>query len=219
MSWFSNLIGGGKKDDTAAQTAALIKEMRDREDTRIAKVREGQAGIDTAFAQFDQPYFDKFKQTYTDYYNPQIADQYARAKDKMVATLAGRGTLESTVGAGKISDLAKTRAESETQVANQGVDAASQMRKQIDDTKGNLYTLNSSAADPAAVSARAVGAASAVTGPSLSPLQNVFASALNTFNSFNKADSMSMSPKMPWNTMGGTSSAPLSGRGSASYGR
>jgi hypothetical protein len=206
---------GGGNNSAQALAAQQQAEMRRQEEERQGKIREGQAGIDKAFSQFDPAYYDKFKQTYNANYLPQIEDQYARAKDKLTATLAGRGTLESTVGASKFGDLQKTRNDAEAQVGNSGADAANDLRKRVEDTKSNLYTLNQSAADPAGVSARAIGEASSIaTPPSLSPIGQVFASVLQPLATFNKADATSMNPRLPWNANG---YAPLAGRGSATY--
>lgn len=209
------LFGGGGGGDGGASAQAA--QMRADEERRQANIREGQSGIDKAFSQFNPAYYDKFKTDYTGFYTPQIEDQYAKAQDKLRAALAGRGTLESTVGAAKFGELAKTRADSEADIGNQSADAANNLKKQVEDTKSNLYSINTSAADPAGISARAIGEASAIVAPqSLTPLGQVFASVLQPLATFNKADGTSMNPRLPWNTNSGT--APLAGRGSSLYG-
>lgn len=206
--------GGGGDGGAAAQQAKLDAQERQRQED----IKTGQASIDTAFSQFDPAYYDKYKTDYTGYYTPQIADQYGIAKDKLAATLAGRGTLDSTVGANKFAQLDKTRADSEADIGNQAADAANGLKKQVADTKSNLYSINQSAADPAGVSAQAIGQASAISAPkALSPLGQVFASVLQPIGVYNKADATSMSPQLPWNKNAGFS-APLSGRGSSLFG-
>mgnify|MGYP001004377967 FL=1 len=103
----------GGKDNSRQQAAQAQAEQAAAEAARQSRIREGQANIDTAFGQFDDNYFGNFQKSFTDFYNPQIADQYARAKDKLIAALAGRGTLESTVGAAKFGDLEKTKLDSD----------------------------------------------------------------------------------------------------------
>lgn len=218
MSWLSNALGGGARRDAEAARAAAAdaaNKQRIAEETRQANIRAGQAGIDTAFGQFNPEYYDKFKEAYTGNYLPQIADQYAIAKDKLTATLAGRGTLESTVGANKFGELDKTRGNAQADIGNQATDASNSLKAKVEDAKSNLYTLNQSAADPQGVSAQAIGRATTLVAPqSLSPLGQVFASTLNSFGAFNKADGQSMSPSLPWNKSPGFS-APLSGAGSS----
>lgn len=207
--------GGGGGDGGAAEQQAKLdaKEAKRQED-----IKAGQGKIDEAFSQFNPAYYDKFKTDYTGYYTPQIGQQYDIAKDKLAATLAGRGTLDSSVGANKFAQLDKTRALAEADIGNQSVDASNGLRKQAEDTKSNLYSLNQSAADPALASARAIGEASAITAPrALSPLGQVFASVMQPFATYNKADATSMQPRMPWNQNQGYY-APLNGRGSSLFG-
>lgn len=213
-------FGGGGGNAAASQAEADKKEMRQEEEKRQERIRLGQGEIDKSFSQFDPAYYDKFKTDYTGYYTPQIEQQYGIAKDKLAAVLAGRGTLDSTVGANKFAQLDKTKADSQVDIGNQSVDASNEIKKKVEDTKSNLYSLNQGAADPAGVSARAIGEASAIAAPrALSPLGQVFASVLQPLGTYNKADATSMQPKLPWNQNAGfNNSAPLTGRGSSLYG-
>ena len=72
----------------------------------------------------------------------------AVAKDKLLATLAGRDTLESSVGANALSQLDKTRNNAAVDIGNAATDASNGLRSKVDTTKTNLYSLNASAADP-----------------------------------------------------------------------
>ena len=203
---FSSGDGG-----SAAYAREQDAKMQADEEKRQADIKTGQGKIDTAFNQFDTPYYDKFKSTYTGYYNPQIADQYAEARGKLTAALAGRGTLESTIGANALGRVDKQKADAEAQIGNQSADAAAGLRGQVENTKTNLYNINRAAADPEGISARATGEATALVAPqAFSPLGQVFANAVQPFLAFNKVDSTSMNPRLPWNSY----SPPLSGRGS-----
>lgn len=205
----------GGKDNSRQQAAQAQAEQAAAEAARQSRIREGQANIDTAFGQFDDNYFGNFQKSFTDFYNPQIADQYARAKDKLIAALAGRGTLESTVGAAKFGDLEKTKLDSEADIGNRAVDETNNLRKQVEGTKSNLYEINRGAADPAGINARAIGEATSIVAPrTQSPLGDVFSTVLGSFARTNRADATSMSPKLPWNS----STASIGGRGSAIYG-
>ena len=213
MGFFSGLFGSG--NDAAAQAQQMQIAQAKAEKKRQERIREGQGQIDTAFGQFDPAYYDKFRETHSNFYTPQVADQYARAKDKLTATLAGRGTLESTVGAAKFGDLEKTRSDTLADIGNRGVDASNDLRSKVEGAKTNLYTLNTGVSDPSVLANQAQGAAASIAAPSMSPLGQVFSSTLQGFAALNKADSNSMNPQLPWNNYG---SASLSGRGSAMYG-
>jgi hypothetical protein len=214
MGFLSDLFGS-KGNDAAQQAQQMQAQQAAAEAARQERIREGQGGIDKAFGQFNPAYYDKFRQSFSNFYTPQVADQYARAKDKLVATLAGRGMHESTVGAAKYGDLEKTRTTALTDIGNKGMDASNDLRSKVEGAKTNLYGLNVGASDPAMMASQAQGAAASIAAPSLSPLGQVFSSTLQGFATMNKADANSMRPAMPWNQYG---TASLSGRGSALYG-
>lgn len=159
--------------------------MELREDIRQNEVGLGKIGIDKAFERFNPDYYAGYKNDYTSYYNPQLDRQYGEALDKMKASLAGRGALDSTVGGAQMADLARTNTEARTNIANEATDAANKLRSSVENEKTNLYNLNQASADPQAVNAQAVGQATAlVAPPQYSPLGMVFANALNSINNF-----------------------------------
>lgn len=202
--------GDNKSAGIAAQQDA---QMKADEAARQEKIKAGQLKIDEAFGQYGDPYYQNYQKTYTDFYRPQIDDQYKEARGKLIASLAGRGVLDSSIGANALARVEKQRADTEGTVANQAVDAANQLRGQVEQTKTNLYNLNRSAADPEGIAARATGEATAIAAPStFSPLQNVFASAISPFVTYSNADRTSMNPQLPWNKY---SAAPLTGPGSS----
>lgn len=207
--------GGGSASGIAARQAERV---RTQEEHRKKRIEVGQKRIDERFSQFNPAYYDKFKQTYTGFYNPQIADQYEQSADKMTAALADRGVLESTTGANQFALLNKTRDDATTQVASQGVDAANNIKKQVEDTKTNLYSINQSTADPKGINAQALSQAGSIAAPtSFSPIGQVFASVMNPLTMYNRGDATSMTPQLPWNR-NASYTAPLYGRGSSIYG-
>src|SRR4051812_33797147 len=110
-----NLFGGG---DNGAQQAAAQQQaaIQKQEDDRKAAIGQGKTSIDDAYKQFDDPYFANYTKTYTDAQNAPLADQYGIAKDKLVAALAGRDTLESTGGINAVSQLDKTNQDAQAQI-------------------------------------------------------------------------------------------------------
>lgn len=212
MSWLSNLFGGGNNNSQQAALAAQQAQAR-AEEERQGRIREGKAGIDTAFQQFDPTYYQNYQNTVKDYYTPDVNRQYDLAKDKMIATLAGRGTLESTVGASKFGELEGTRTGALAEVGNKAVDASNELKSKVEGAKTNLYQLNANVADPSLAASQASGAAASIVAPqTLSPLGSVFANVLNGIGTVNKSDATSMNPSLPWN-QGYWS--PAGGRGSS----
>jgi hypothetical protein len=159
-----------------------------REDVRQRDVGVGRENIDKAFTQFNPDFFNNFRNTRLSFYNPEIDRQFGDAKGKLVAALAGRGTLESSVGNRTISDVTRQRDEAKTNVANESQDAANQLKGQVENSKSDLYSLNEISADPQSVNARALGSASAIVAPqTFSPLGDIFASALQPFTNYQNA--------------------------------
>jgi hypothetical protein len=198
---------------TAVGARMKGNEQLDAEQRRQAQIRAGQADIDSAFAQFDNPYYEAFRRAYTNFYNPQVADQFEQAKGKLTASLAGRGMLESTTGANQLSGLFSRRAEAEADIGNQSVDAANKLRGQVEGAKTSLYGLNAGASDPALAANQAQGAAASfATQPQFSPLGQVFASALPPLATYLKTNADSLNPSRLWNGI-----APTSGRGSSMF--
>src|SRR3546814_8539380 len=92
-------IGGKTPKDNSAEIA------RQQEEARQQRIRDGQSAIDTNFAQFNDPYFDDYRQDYMAYYQPQLDRQYQNARRKSVLGLHSTGNLSSSAGAGKLGDL------------------------------------------------------------------------------------------------------------------
>src|SRR3546814_21199857 len=83
-------IGGKTPKDNAAEIA------RQQEEARQQRIRDGQSAIDTNFAQFNDPYFDDYRQDYMAYYQPQLDRQYQNARRKSVLGLHRTGNLSSS---------------------------------------------------------------------------------------------------------------------------
>jgi hypothetical protein len=212
MSWLSEALGNEDRKRLAAEAQAQADRIRQQEDERQANIKTGQANIDEAFKQFNPEFFQKFQDTYTGAFTPQIREQYNVALDKLKAVLAGRGTAQSTIGANAFGGLLRKRSDAEAEIGGQAADAANDLRGKIDAAKGSLYALNLGAADPALASAQAAGQAASFAAPrQYGALGDIFGGFMNTFNTANRADANSLNPQLPWNTF-------ASGRGSAIFG-
>lgn len=174
------------------QADALVAQQK----TLTDNVAGGKASIDSAFAQFNDPYYAGLAKKYTDFYNPQIDEQYKLANDAKTGDLAERGVLKSTVGANTLAQMAKTAADKKAEIANSGQDFANQQRTTVQQTKDNLYGLNTGAVDPSQVSAQATGHASALAAPgTVSPtpaLGDVFSSFLTPVTNAVQANNNSL---------------------------
>ena len=92
--------------------------------------------------------------------------------------LAERGIDRSSVGAAAQGDLYGDMTNAKAGIASDARSASDTLRSNVENTKSNLYAMNSASADPAAANAMALGQSkSLVAPPQYSPIGDVFASA------------------------------------------
>ena len=192
--------------------------MEDQQAAHDSAVTQGKGSIDDAFKQFDQPYYDKYAQTYKDTYNPQLDQQYGIAKDKMIATLAGTDQLDGSEGANALGLQTQQYNNSQADIANHATDAENTLKSNVDTTKGNLYTMNAATADPLTMASQAQSQAGAIVAPQAYPtLSNVFADGLSSVATAQKANANSMNPSYSMGVPQSNPGAPTSGAGSSSW--
>lgn len=158
------------KADNSAEIA------RAEEAARQGRITQGQQGIDSAFAGFNDDFYNKYTNDYTGYYNPQVEDQYGDAVKRLTLQLAQTGNITGSVGADQLSKLQKHYDTKKLAITNEAKTATQGLRSGIDQRKSQLYADNRAAADPGSAASAASSAAVALqpTAPS-SPLANVFA--------------------------------------------
>jgi len=189
---------GGNKGVKEAREARAATERAERKRQRAIKL--GQRRIEESFEQFNPAFFDTFRQANVNNFVPQLDDQFAQAQDQLTAALAGRGLLDSSVGASRLSDLTGRFNDERTAIDNRALDASQNFRSQIERQKTDLFSLNQASADPQGIAARARGESTALVAPqSFSPLGQVFASALQPLSAFVSADRNAVAPKLPFN--------------------
>jgi hypothetical protein len=154
-----------QKNAAAATQAAT--DQQNAEAAREAKIAQGKQSIDSAFSGYNDDYFNNYAKANVDAATPQIEDQYNTARDKLFASLTGRGVQNSSIAGGYYSALDKTRGAAEGDAANNAADAANALRNSVQTQKNNLYSLNSTGADPSTIATQAIGSATA-----LAPNQN-----------------------------------------------
>lgn len=171
-------------------------ELRRREEERQAKVQAGREGIDSAFEQFDDDFFTGFTDAFKNSQLPSLDRQFGDARGKLIAALAGRGTLESTVGADALADLQLVNDNTRADIGNQATDAANDLRSRIESSKSNLYSLNTGSTDPAQLNTQALASASALAAPpTTTALGDVFSSAISPFIAFQSASNNRVGPR------------------------
>lgn len=185
-------------------------EMKREEEKRQKAIAEGKENIDAAFGSFNDDYYSGYTNDYTNFYFPTLDDQFSQAKATLIAALAGKGTLESSIGADALANLSEVNDKERTRIGNEAENATAALRGNVEKAKTGLYALNESSADPQGINARAIGEASSLTGPAqYTPLGEVFAAALQPYISYSKAGGGGGTPSRTY-----TSPYTASGQGS-----
>lgn len=187
-------MGAGGGDQSGALQARNEQLEQERQD----RIRQGAADINTAFQKFDQPFYNDFQNRFLDFYTPQLDQQLADARAKISTGLADRGMLESSAGLRALGRLQDKNNIERTTLANQAIDQANQLKGQVENQKSDLYALNEASADPSRMGPLVSGAVTAFAAPqSFTPLEDVFASVINSAAMYNNARNSSVPPTQP----------------------
>ena len=162
--------------DNSAQIAA---DNRRREEERQARIREGQAAIDEQFGQFDDTFFQGVEQSALDFFNPQLDEQFRRARDQVTFNLARSGNLNASEGARQFGDLTRTLQENRALIADRAAGDAARARADVESNRSDLIGQLSASADPSAAATGALARAQSLAAPrQFSPLGDLFAAAI-----------------------------------------
>lgn len=161
--------GGGGGDGGAAQARA-------DEAARQARIRQGTASIDKNFSGFDDGFYANRAKAYTNFANPQLADQYARTQQNLTYNLARQGLTASSEAARNAGELQRQYNDNRAQIAAKGMDAANDARQQVEQNRSELISQLNATGDPAAAASGALNRASVLSQQqSFSPLGQLFA--------------------------------------------
>lgn len=123
------------------EAAAQLAQAQEVERQRQGKISANSASIDQAFSQYDDNYYNKASTGVTDYYIPQLEQQFSDAQRKVALDLAEKGQSDSSVAARKAGEL-KTMYDTNLQhIQSKAADAANQARTDVSTRKGNLKSL------------------------------------------------------------------------------
>jgi hypothetical protein len=152
------------------------------------QVKSDQGTVAGDFAQFNPDYYSKYRNAYTGYYTPQVADQYGQAKDQLTAALAGNGTLESSAGATALANLAKRNTDQISQIQSQADSATTAQQQKIAAAESGLYSSANAGVDPTQLATNATAQTTALAAPqNYTPLSSVFTDLVTPFSNYTKA--------------------------------
>jgi len=160
-------FGGGR--NTAASDA------RASEDARQQDVRAATGRIDETFQRFDEPFFQNRGQAFTDFANPQVNDQYARARQGLMFALADGGLTRSSVAAQRLGDLERDYGQQKIAVADQARGYGQQARADVEQSRAGLVQQATATGDAALSGNAAMNEANRLGGAqTFSPLGALF---------------------------------------------
>lgn len=126
---------------------------------------------------FDQGFYDKFRQNFMDYYNPQLLQKFGDARDQLTYALARAGTLNSSLAADKAARLDAEYDVQRAGIVNQATGQENELKSRINSERSALVSqLNATGdADATANNASRVGLNLGQMQPNVSPLGDIFA--------------------------------------------
>lgn len=168
------MCGGSPPQDNSAAIA------RQQEQERQKRIDEGKSKIDSAFSVFDPAYYDKFKQDYLNYYNPQVDKQFTDSRKDLRYNLVRAGIDDGTPGQKAFGDLTKAYGDRRTELASNALEATNKVKSQVESNKNDLYAQNTASADPSLSAIQALSSAGSLQSPpAFSPLSSLFSGLVN----------------------------------------
>lgn len=124
---------------------------------------------------FDDNYYSGIRKAFTDFYLPQVGEQYDQANRKLTYKFANAGNLDSSAGANNIANLFRDYNRERAGIGDRALGAEKDLRSNVEQNRSELISQLSATADPeaAATSAAARAKALATPGP-YSPLGDLF---------------------------------------------
>lgn len=121
-------------------------------------------------------FLKKYKQDMINYYQPQVVEQYGKAKDETKYRHAMAGTLSSTANIGNIADLSKQNKINTGEVTSKALEATNKLGDAIDDARAGAEAQVYSTESPTVASTAASRAIKSITAekPTLTPLGEIF---------------------------------------------
>lgn len=172
------MCGGSPNVDDSIQREMLeeTRLAREREEARQQRIREGTGQIDNAFSQFNDGFFQNVRDTYMDFYQPQVDHQYRRAGDNLAFALARAGTGNSSIAARNQADLTTQYNDTLATLLSQATGEADRQRGRVQGERSSLLSLLNATGDADRVSNEALTRTQQLyqERPSYNPIGDIF---------------------------------------------
>ena len=164
MCWGSSEGDGGAADRRAAEEA------------RQKRVRDSRGAVDTVFGTYDDDFYDKRRQSYLDYANPQVQQDYEDAMGDLMAALAASGRTRSSQAAKRKAKGQELMDRAQADVNMKAEGHVGDLKSALAQTKQDMYNQASTLADVDATTNLAIGQFQAASKPPVyNPLTDMFA--------------------------------------------
>jgi hypothetical protein len=153
----------------------MIDSASNLSDLASAKIYTG-GDPNTKTGGFDDAFYNKYRQSILDYYNPQEGQQYGDARSKLAASLARAGQLDSSTATFDIGRLAQKDTQNRAQIASQADTQTGTLRSTIQQDEQSALNQLYSTEDPS-VAANTAGnmvAGAQLAKPMLNPAGALF---------------------------------------------
>ena len=178
------MSGGGKGSDNSGKKMLQfekqqIKAAEKKEAERQARLKLGKENIEGKFGAIGDDFYNKYNNSYLDYYMPQVQDQYIDARDDLNFGYGRAGTLKSSMATKGAADLFKRKLEQDAMVRSQGDAATGQLRNSVLEAKNSSINQLYATEDPTLATNLATNSIKNLQGsqPKYDPLGELFNTA------------------------------------------
>ena len=157
----------------AAEAQRLAQEQKERE--RQARIQSNIGSVNSSFDQFDDDFFSERGAEVSNFFNPQLDEQFADANRKLQLGLASRGLLDSSVAAGKFGDLQEKFDDGRRSIAERALARESSTRAEVERQRGNLIGQAQAGAGLESINSQLKGIQTNLSAPqTFDPLEQIF---------------------------------------------
>lgn len=154
--------------------------------TREVAGKELVPGESKTYTGIGDDFYDAYRQSIMDYYEPQLQENYMDAAGDLMLGFSSRGTRNSSAAINAQNKLKKDRDLQYGQLAGSADQQAGQLRNQVNDEMYSLLSLASSAEDPTVAVNQALSEVNAVqpAPQTLTPLGDVLGAAASAYGAY-----------------------------------
>lgn len=117
------------------------------EEARQARVKAGMSSINETFSQFDDSFYNKRANEFSNWATPEAARQYKDANRDLIFNLARSGNLASSERARQMGIVDRERDMAAMKIADKGREYANQARQQVEQNRTDLINQTMASGD------------------------------------------------------------------------